>query len=66
MTGIPVVLGNDRWVNDTYVQVAGYGLRITASDLRHAMAKSADLRVHVSRVPVSKASLLRRRRKPHS
>lgn len=44
MTGIPVVLGNDRWVNDTYVQVAGYGLQITANDLRRAMAKSADLR----------------------
>ena len=44
MTGIPVVLGNDRWVNDTYVQVAGHGLRISSSDLRHAMAKSADLR----------------------
>jgi CRP-like cAMP-binding protein len=44
MTGIPVVLGNDRWVNDTYVQVAGYGLRIPVSDLRHAMAESADLR----------------------
>lgn len=44
MTGIPVVLGNDRWVNDTYVQVEGYGLRIAAADLRQALAKSAKLR----------------------
>jgi CRP-like cAMP-binding protein len=44
MTGIPVILGNDRWANDTYVQVAGYGLRIPADDLRDAMAKSAGLR----------------------
>jgi CRP-like cAMP-binding protein len=44
MTGIPVVLGNDRWANDTFVQVPGYGLRIAASDLRLVSAKSADLR----------------------
>jgi CRP-like cAMP-binding protein len=44
MTGIPVVLGNDRWVNDTYVQVDGNGSRIAASDLRKALAKSANLR----------------------
>jgi CRP-like cAMP-binding protein len=44
MTGIPVVLGNDRWVNDTYVQVEGHGLRIKANDLRPALAKSATLR----------------------
>ncbi|MEA2825151.1 MAG: hypothetical protein QOF03_1633 [Alphaproteobacteria bacterium] len=44
MTGIPVVLGNDRWVNDTYVQVEGHGLRMMANDLRPALAKSASLR----------------------
>jgi CRP-like cAMP-binding protein len=44
MTGIPVVLGNDRWVNDTYVQVDGSGFRIAADDLRRAMAKSSNLR----------------------
>lgn len=44
MTGIPVVLGNDRWVNDTYVQVEGHGLRIEAADLRQALAKSTTLR----------------------
>jgi CRP-like cAMP-binding protein len=44
MTGIPVVLGNDRWVNDAYVQVDGSGFRIAANDLRRALAKSANLR----------------------
>jgi CRP-like cAMP-binding protein len=44
MTGIPVVLGNDRWVNDTYVQVAGNGFQIAANDLRRALGKSATLR----------------------
>ena len=34
ITGIPVVLGNDRWVNDTYVQVDGSGFRI-AADVHH-------------------------------
>ena len=44
MTGIPVVLGNDRWVNDTYVQVDSSGFRIASDDLRRALAKSASLR----------------------
>ncbi|HYK80448.1 MAG TPA: Crp/Fnr family transcriptional regulator [Micropepsaceae bacterium] len=44
MTGIPVVLGNDRWVNDTYVQVEGHGFRMRSNDLRPALAKSATLR----------------------
>jgi len=44
MTGIPVVLGNDRWVNDTYVQVDSSGFQIAADDLRRALAKSANLR----------------------
>ena len=44
MTGIPVVLGNDRWVNDTYVQVEGSGFQIAANDLRRAIAKGANLR----------------------
>jgi hypothetical protein len=44
VTGIPVVLGNDRWVNDTYVQVGGHGSRIAATHLRQALAKSATLR----------------------
>src|SRR4051794_32957189 len=30
MTGIPVILGNDRWMNETYVQVPGHGLLMAA------------------------------------
>jgi CRP-like cAMP-binding protein len=37
-------LGNDRWTNDTYVQVDSSGSRIAANDLRRALAKSASLR----------------------
>jgi CRP-like cAMP-binding protein len=43
MTGIPVVLGNDRSPNETFIQVAGAGARIAADDLRQAMRKSASL-----------------------
>ena len=31
MTGLAVVLGNDRAMHDTYIQVAGSGLRISAA-----------------------------------
>jgi CRP-like cAMP-binding protein len=43
MTGLPVVLGNDRSPNETFIQVAGTGSRIAADDLRQAMRKSASL-----------------------
>jgi CRP-like cAMP-binding protein len=43
MTGLPVVLGNDRSPNETFIQVAGNGSRIAANDLRQAMQKSASL-----------------------
>lgn len=43
MTGLPVVLGNDRSPNETFVQVEGSGARIAADDLRQAMRKSASL-----------------------
>jgi CRP-like cAMP-binding protein len=43
MTGLPVVLGNDRSPNETFIQVAGAGARIAADDLRQAMRKSASL-----------------------
>jgi CRP-like cAMP-binding protein len=43
MTGLPVVLGNDRSPNQTFIQVAGTGARIAADDLREAMRKSASL-----------------------
>jgi CRP-like cAMP-binding protein len=43
MTGIPVVLGNDRSPNETFIQVEGSGARIASDDLRQAMRKSASL-----------------------
>ena len=43
MTGLPVVLGNDRSPNETFIQVEGTGSRIAADDLRQAMRKSAFL-----------------------
>jgi CRP-like cAMP-binding protein len=43
MTGLPVVLGNDRSPNETFIQVEGTGSRVAADDLRKAMRKSASL-----------------------
>ena len=42
-TGIPIVLGTDRSPNETFMQVAGNGMRITADKLRKAIAKSPSL-----------------------
>jgi CRP-like cAMP-binding protein len=36
MTGLAVVLGNDRAQHETYIQAAGKGLRISAANLRKA------------------------------
>ena len=43
MTGLPVVLGNDRSPNETFIQVEGTGSRIAANGLRQAMRQSASL-----------------------
>lgn len=43
MTGLPVVLGNDRSPNDTYIQVAGAAQRISTAKLRWAMDQSVSL-----------------------
>jgi len=43
MTGLPVVLGNDRSPHETFIQVQGNGSRIAADDLRNAMLQSASL-----------------------
>lgn len=43
MTGINVVMGNDRSPHLSYVQVAGQGRRIKADDLRHAMRESGTI-----------------------
>jgi CRP-like cAMP-binding protein len=42
-TGIPIVLGNDRSPNETFMQVAGNGIRIPADKLRAAITKSRSL-----------------------
>jgi hypothetical protein len=43
MTGLAVVLGTDRSINDTFIQGAGSGWKITAGNLRQAMAYSPSL-----------------------
>ena len=44
MTGVAVILGNEQSPHSTYIQIAGRGMRISASDLRNAMEKSGTLR----------------------
>ena len=44
MTGLPIVLGNHRSPHSTYMQAAGEGHCIRASDLREAMRESVSLR----------------------
>jgi len=44
MTGLPVILGTDRPVHETFIQTAGTGWRISSEKLRRAMAKSPSLR----------------------
>jgi CRP-like cAMP-binding protein len=43
MTGLPVVLGNDRNANDVFMQVAGRGHCIRANDMRKAIDQSVTL-----------------------
>lgn len=43
MTGLPIVLGNDRSPNETFMQVAGNGIRIAADKLRKAISQSRSL-----------------------
>jgi CRP-like cAMP-binding protein len=43
MTGLPIVLGNDRSPHETFIQVAGEGRRIAADKLRRAMEQSRSL-----------------------
>jgi CRP-like cAMP-binding protein len=49
MTGLAVVLGNDRALHETYIQVAGKGLRISATNLRGAIERSASLHLPMLR-----------------
>src|SRR4029079_5193859 len=43
MTGLPIVLGNDRSPQETFMQVAGKGQRIAADKLRSAITQSRTL-----------------------
>ena len=43
MSGVTVVMGNDRSPHDTYIQAAGHGQRMKADELRAAMKKSPTL-----------------------
>ena len=43
MTGLPIVLGNDRSPHENFIQVAGVGSRIQADKLREAMRQSRSL-----------------------
>jgi len=43
MTGLAVVLGTDRSINDTFIQGAGSGWKITSENLRQAMTQSPSL-----------------------
>jgi CRP-like cAMP-binding protein len=49
MTGLAVVLGNDRGSHETYIQVAGKGLRISSANLRRAIERSASLHLPMLR-----------------
>jgi CRP-like cAMP-binding protein len=49
MSGMAVVLGDDRSPHSTYMQVKGRGLRMTDTQLRGAMDQSASLRVSLLR-----------------
>jgi CRP-like cAMP-binding protein len=44
MSGVAVILGNDRSPHATYVQIAGRGMRTSVGDLRDAMNVSGSLR----------------------
>ena len=42
-TGLPIVMGNDRSPNETFMQVEGNGMRISANKLREAISRSPSL-----------------------
>jgi CRP-like cAMP-binding protein len=44
MIGLSVVMGSDRTPNETFIQMAGAGFRISADALRHAIEASPSLR----------------------
>jgi CRP-like cAMP-binding protein len=44
VTGVPVIMGDDRSTNSTYMQIGGDGQRITVPAFRAALAQSPSLR----------------------
>jgi CRP-like cAMP-binding protein len=46
MTGLPVVMGTDRSTNDTYMQIAGGGLKIPVASFRKAVVPGGSLHRH--------------------
>jgi hypothetical protein len=44
LVGLPVVLGTDRGIHESLMQVGGHGYRIAAAELRRAMEASPSLR----------------------
>jgi CRP-like cAMP-binding protein len=44
MTGIAIILGQDRWPHETYMQVAGTGRAVSTKRLKAAMQESQSLR----------------------
>lgn len=49
MSGLSVVMGDDRSVNQTFIQASGSALQMSADDLRSAMHKSRSLRLSLLR-----------------
>lgn len=45
MTGVPLLLGIERPVHETFIQTAGHGWRITSEKLNVAMERSPNLRL---------------------
>lgn len=43
MSGIPVVLGRDRNINEVFMQMAGHGLCLPTAELRYAISQSSSL-----------------------
>ena len=56
MTGLSIVLGHDRSPHETYIQLAGFGHRLSAARLLAAMKQSIGL--HRSLLPCARAFLL--------
>src|SRR6185436_8729951 len=44
VTGVPVIMGSDRWPNETLMQSAGVARRISTPDLEYVLKQSETLR----------------------